>query len=134
MQGQANHFARYAPEKIQYGIDRYINETRRLYGVLDKHLKETNAEYLVGGKCSIADIAHWGWITSAGWAGVKLDDFPSLKAWDDRMLARPGVEKGRHVPSPHKLKEILKDKEATEKYAQESSQWVQKGMKDDAEK
>ncbi|RMX95001.1 hypothetical protein D0867_13649, partial [Hortaea werneckii] len=60
MQGQANHFTRYAPEQIPYGVNRYQNETRRLYGVLDKHLADSKAEYLVGNKCSIADIAHWG--------------------------------------------------------------------------
>jgi glutathione S-transferase len=59
MQGQANHFTRYAPEQIEYGINRYQNETRRLYGVLDKHLKDAGTEYLVGAKCTIADIAHW---------------------------------------------------------------------------
>ena len=59
MQGQSNHFTRYAPEQIEYGINRYQNETRRLYGVLDKHLKDAGTEYLVGNKCTIADIAHW---------------------------------------------------------------------------
>jgi glutathione S-transferase len=62
MQGQANHFARYAPEPIIYGINRYQIETRRLYGVLEEHLKKTGSEYLVGSKCTIADIAHFGWI------------------------------------------------------------------------
>lgn len=59
MQGQSNHFTRYAPEQIEYGINRYQNETRRLYGVLDKHLSDAKTEYLVGDKCTIADIAHW---------------------------------------------------------------------------
>lgn len=59
MQGQANHFTRYAPEHIPYGVARYQNETRRLYGVLDKHLQDVGGEWLVGGKCTIADIAHW---------------------------------------------------------------------------
>ena len=59
MQGQSNHFTRYAPEQIEYGINRYQNETRRLYGVLDKHLSDAGTEYLVGNKCTIADIAHW---------------------------------------------------------------------------
>ena len=54
MQGQSNHFTRYAPEKIQYGINRYQNETRRLYGVLEKHLKDSGNEYLVANKCTIA--------------------------------------------------------------------------------
>lgn len=59
MQGQSNHFTRYAPEDIPYGINRYQNETRRLYGVLDKHLADTGNDWLVGDRYSIADIAHW---------------------------------------------------------------------------
>ena len=85
MQGQSNHFTRYAPEQISYGINRYQNETRRLYGVLDKHLADAKTDYLVGDKCTIADIAHWGWISAAGWAGVDIEDFPTLKKWEDRM-------------------------------------------------
>ncbi|KAF2114488.1 glutathione S-transferase [Lophiotrema nucula] len=134
MQGQANHFTRYAPEHIEYGVNRYQNETRRLYGVIDKHLKDSKSEYLVGNKCTIADIAHWGWVASAGWAGVDIDEFPELKAWEDRMAARPGVEKGRHVPDPHKIKELLKDKAKMEQQAAEARKWVQAGMKDDAKK
>ena len=134
MQGQATHFTRYAPEKIQYGVDRYQNETRRLYGVLNKHLEDGNNEYLVGNKCTIADIAHWGWITAAGLAGEDIDEFPALKAWEDRMLSRPGVEKGRHVPDRHKMKELLKSKEQMEKHAEENRNWIQAGMKDDAKK
>ena len=134
MQGQANHFFRYAPEKIPYGIARYQNETRRLYRVLNTHLLENNTDYLVGNKCTIADIAHWGWITAAGWAGVDIDEFPVLKEWDERMLKRPGVERGRHVPSPHRMKELLRDKEETERHAKEAAEWVQRGQREDAKK
>ena len=74
---------------------------------------------MVGDKCTIADIAHWGWVAAAAWAGVDIDEFPHLKAWEDRMSARPGVERGRHVPSPHRMKEM--SKEEMEKVAQESS-------------
>ncbi|MCJ1454762.1 hypothetical protein MMC28_005115 [Mycoblastus sanguinarius] len=102
MQGQANHFHRYAPETIPYGVSRYQNETRRLYGVLDKHLQGSESGYLVGDRCTIADIAHWGWVAAAGWAGVDIEEFPHLKKWEERMLAREGVERGRHVPSPHR--------------------------------
>jgi glutathione S-transferase len=132
MQGQANHFSRYAPEHIEYGIKRYTNETRRLYRVLNTHLEKSTSGYLVGDKCTVADIAHWGWVTSAGWSGVDIDEFPALKAWDDRMLARPAVEKGRHVPNPHTIKELLKDPEATKKHAEEARKWVQSGMAADA--
>jgi glutathione S-transferase len=133
MQGQANHFLRYAPEHIEYGVKRYQNETRRLYKVLDDHLKTSKSGYLVGDKCTIADIAHWGWVTAAFWAGVDISRFPALQAWDDRMLLRPGVEKGRHIPDPHRMKELSKDSEKMKEYAEKSRQWVQ-GMAADAKK
>lgn len=132
MQGQANHFVRYAPEKIEYGINRYVNETRRLYGVLDKHLAASNSGFIVGDHISIADITTIGWVMSAGWAGIEIDEFPHLKAWEEMMMKREGVEKGRHVPSPHRIKEMMKDKEAVERHAAQSSAWVQEGMKGDA--
>ena len=134
MQGQANHFSRYAPEQIEYGIKRYVNETRRLYGVLNTHLEKSTSGYLVGDKCTIADIAHWGWVTAAFWAGVDIDEFPALKAWDDRMLARPGVEKGRHVPDQHRMKELSKDPAKIKEHAEKSRQWIQQGMASDAKK
>lgn len=65
MQGQSNHFKRYAPEKIQYGIDRYGNESRRLYRTLDTHLEKSTSGFLVGDRVTIADIASWGWIASS---------------------------------------------------------------------
>ncbi|KAH8639597.1 glutathione S-transferase II [Alternaria alternata] len=130
----ADHFTRYAPEHIDYGVKRYQNETRRLYSVLDKHLASDNKAYICGERCTIADIAHYGWVASAGWAGVDIDEFPSLKAWEERMTSRPGVEKGRHVPDPHSIKELLQDKDKMEKYAAESRKWIQGGMKQDAEK
>jgi glutathione S-transferase len=134
MQGQANHFVRYAPEKIEYGINRYVNETRRLYGVLDKHLAASKSGFIVGDHISIADITTIGWVMSAGWAGIEIDEFPHLKAWEEMMMKRDGVEKGRHVPSPHRIKEMMKDKEAMEKHATQSRAWVQEGMKGDAKK
>jgi len=133
MQGQANHFTRYAPDIFEYGISRYQNETRRLYGVIDKRLA-TTGQYLVGDKCTIADIANYGWVASAGWAGIEIDEFPALKAWEARMEARPAVERGRHVPDPHKIKELIKDKAKMERHAAEVRAWVQAGMKEDAKK
>ncbi|XHF97653.1 hypothetical protein AWENTII_001230 [Aspergillus wentii] len=134
MQGQANHFSRYAPERIEYGVNRYVNETRRLYSVLDAHLAASKSGYLVGDHISIADISHWGWVAAAGWAGVDIDEFPHLKAWEDRMAARDGVEKGRHVPSRHTIKDLLKDKAQVDKHAAESRAWIQQGMKEDSKK
>ncbi|KAL9085291.1 MAG: hypothetical protein Q9159_004800 [Coniocarpon cinnabarinum] len=134
MQGQANHFTRYAPEPIEYGINRYQNETRRLYGVLENHLKSTKQDYLVGNKCTIADIAHWGWIAASGWAGVDIAEFPVLRAWLDRMAARPGVAKGKDVPDPYKLADLLKDPQKVKEVMEKSRAWIQQGMKEDAKK
>jgi len=132
MQGQANHFNRYAPERIEYGVNRYVNETRRLYSVLDNQLASSTSGYLVGDRCTIADITTWGWVASAGWAGVEIDEFPNLKAWEERMLARPGVEKGRHVPDYHGIKDLMKDKKKMEEQAAQTRSWVQDGMKKEA--
>jgi glutathione S-transferase len=96
MQGQANVFFRYAPEKIQYAIERYQNETRRLYGVLDARLKD--AQYLAG-DYSIADIATWPWVSIHAWAGVSLDGLGHLARWLEEVGKRPAVQKGRAVPA-----------------------------------
>ena len=95
MQGQANVFFRYAPEKIQFAIDRYQNETRRLYEVLDGRLAE--AEYLAG-DYSIADMATWSWVSLAGWAGIETADLAHLTRWINAIAARPAVQRGRNVP------------------------------------
>lgn len=136
MQGQANHFTRYAPEKIPYGVTRYQNETHRLYGVLDKHLKEKNGGYLVGEKCTIADIAHFGWVSSAHWAGVEIEDFPELHKWQQLMDSRPAVKKGKDVPEPsrHSKEDLKKNPDLAKKIEEESKKWVQAGMKEDADK
>ncbi|RYP42357.1 hypothetical protein DL767_000279 [Monosporascus sp. MG133] len=132
MQGQLNHFNRYAPERIQYGIDRYRNETRRLYRTMETQLKGSTSGYLVGDRCTIADIACWGWVAAARWAGVDMAEFPVLNEWVKRMLARPGVEKGRHVPSRHTLfdNENLSDEEIN-KMAEATRNWVQASMKEE---
>ncbi|MEE9117250.1 MAG: glutathione S-transferase N-terminal domain-containing protein, partial [Calditrichia bacterium] len=78
MQGQANVFYRYAPEKIDYAIKRYQNETKRLYKVLDNRLEDN--QYL-GGDYSIADIASYPWVKAYDWAGLNIDDMPNLKRW-----------------------------------------------------
>jgi len=101
MQGQANVFYRYTPEKIQYAIDRYQNETNRLYSVLDKQLEDR--EY-IGGDYSIADIAHWPWIDAHAWAGIDLEKFTNLKRWHKSVGERPAVIKGKNIP-PRKKKE-----------------------------
>jgi len=124
MQGQATRFLRYAPERMEYPLSRYQNEVRRLYRVLDKQLCSSESGYLVGDRCTIADIAHWGWITSAFWAGIDIEDFPHLKEWDARMLRRDGVEKGRHVPDRHFMKELSQDEAAMVEAEKINSQWI----------
>ena len=97
MFGQAHHFLRSAPEQVPYGIKRYTEETRRLYGVLQKRL--TEAEYLAD-EYSIADIATFPWVARFEWHKVDLADFPAVKRWFDRINARPAVQKGMAVPTP----------------------------------
>jgi glutathione S-transferase len=129
--GQANHFTRYAPETIEYGVNRYQNETRRLYRVIDNHLADGDKEYLVGNKCTIADIAHFGWLKSAAWAGIDISEFPKVDAWVKRMEARPAFEKGRKVPRPSTVPTDPKEFEA---HAAKTRAWVQAGMKEEAKK
>jgi GST-like protein len=95
MQGQANVFYRYWPEKYQPGIDRYQKETRRLYEVLDTRL--AGREFLCG-EYSIADIATYPWVKIHAWAGVEVEGLPHLKAWMTRMWERPAVQRGLAVP------------------------------------
>jgi len=97
MQGQANVFHRYFPEKIPSVIARYQNETKRLYQVLDQRLADR--EYLCG-DYSIADIANWAWVRIWFWAGVEIDDMPHLKRWLETMAARPACERGVEIPKP----------------------------------
>jgi GSH-dependent disulfide-bond oxidoreductase len=95
MLGQTHHFLRAAPEPVPYAIKRYKDETRRLYGVLDKRLGE--AEYLAG-EYSIADIASYPWVARYEWHQIDLVDFPNVKRWFDVIGARPAVERGMKVP------------------------------------
>jgi GSH-dependent disulfide-bond oxidoreductase len=95
MLGQAHHFRMYAPEKIEYAIDRYTNEAKRLYGVIDKRL--SRSRFLGGAAYSIADIATFPWLRSWQNQGVVLEDYPHLKAWFDGIAARPAVQRGVQV-------------------------------------
>ena len=97
MQGQANVFFRYAPEKIPYAIERYQTETKRLYRVLDTRLADR--EYLCG-DYSIADIANWSWVSIHYWAGVNISDLPNLQRWIETIRARPAVQRGIVIPEP----------------------------------
>ena len=108
MQGQSNVFFRYAPDKIQYAIDRYQNETRRLYEVLDRRLADH--EFLAG-EYSVADIATWPWVSIAAWAGVESANLANLQRWAATVAARPAVQRGRAVPtsdSPPSREELVR--------------------------
>ncbi len=93
--GQVHHFLRAAPEPVPYAIERYTKETRRLYGVMNKHLQKR--EYLAQ-DYSIADIATYPWVARYEWHKVDLNDFPAVKRWFDRISARPAVQAGMKVP------------------------------------
>jgi len=95
MMGQANIFFRYLPEKIQPAIDRYQNETRRLFEVLERRLADN--EYLAG-DYSIADIANWCWVRTHRWSGLEIHDLPHLVRWRDQIASRAAVQKGVTVP------------------------------------
>jgi GST-like protein len=100
MLGQAHHFRRYAPEPIQYAIDRHTNEARRIYGVIDKQLSAL--PYLVR-EYSIVDIATYPWLRPHRWQGQDLADFPNLKRWYEAIKSRPAVQHGL-APLAEKVK------------------------------
>jgi GST-like protein len=112
MLGQAHHFRHYAPEQIPYAVDRYTKEAKRIYGVMDKRLKDR--AYLAG-DYSIADIACWPWLRRPERQGVDRADYPNLQRWFDAIAARPAVERGlavfadkvRTAPMDAKAKEVL---------------------------
>ncbi|PMD66946.1 theta class glutathione S-transferase [Hyaloscypha bicolor E] len=155
MQGQANHFFRYAPQKIEYAIQRYQTETKRLYKVLEDRLAEQkginktaagtkastaggdggsgngDGPWVVGDRYTIADIACFSWVNWAEWAGVDVAGFPEVKKWVDRINAREAVKRGLDVPEPFKMKEMMKTREGEEEYAQYHSSWVMKGQQKD---
>ena len=107
MQGQAHVFIHYAPEKIPFGIERYKNETKRLYTVLDTRLKDH--EYLID-EYSIADIANWTWVNAYEWAEIDISDLPNLQRWLKAVGERPAVQRGMNVPE----REDLPEEEARE--------------------
>lgn len=108
MLGQAHHFRIYAPEKVDYAINRYTNEAKRLYGVMDTRL--TKSKFLGGNQYSIADIAVYPWLRSWQNQGIDWADFPRLKAWYDLIDARPAVQRGVQVLAS--LRQPIKDAKA----------------------
>ncbi len=107
MLGQAHHFRLYAPEKLPYAIDRYTNEARRLYAVMNKRL--ANSRYIAGPQYTIADIAIFPWLRSWKNQGIDWDDHPHLKGWFDEIGARPAVMRGVEVLAARR-KPLVDDK------------------------
>jgi len=95
MFGQYNHFARYAPQKIPYAIERYTSELQRLHRVLDRRLSE--AAFLAGPDYSMADIATFPWVRNPDRRGIDLGDYPNVKRWHDVIAVRPAVQRGVEV-------------------------------------
>ena len=120
MMGQANVFYRYFPEKLQPAIDRYQNESRRLFEVLDRRLGES--EWLAD-DFSIADIANWAWTRTHNWSGVSTDGLDNLNRWNDAMYKRPACLRGLDVPV--KVKNLTEDKEGQEKFAKNAQSILQ---------
>jgi GST-like protein len=110
MLGQAHHFRIYAPEKIDYAINRYTNEAKRLYGVMDKRLAKS--KYIGGPEYSVADIAIFPWLRSWKNQGIDWADYPHLKGWFDEIAARPAVQRGVEVLAD--LRKPLVDSQARE--------------------
>lgn len=106
MQGQAVVFVRYFPEEVPQAVDRYCNETRRLYEVLNTRLADR--EFLAG-DYSIADIANWSWVRSHYWARVSIEGLPHLERWMAAVAARPGSKRGVEVPPSPGKAELVKE-------------------------
>ncbi len=121
MMGQANVFYRYFPEKIQPAIDRYQNESRRLFEVLDRRLGES--EWLAG-DFSIADIANWSWVRTYKWSGVSIDGLQHLQRWLGAMRERPACRRGVDVPFP--LPALEDDTKGAEEFAKGAATIVQR--------
>lgn len=107
MLGQTHHFRIYAPEKIDYAVNRYTNEAKRLYGVMDKQL--ASHRYIAGDEYSIADIAIFPWLRSWKNQGIEWTDYPHLKKWFDAIAERPAVMRGVQVLADQR-KPLVDDK------------------------
>ena len=112
MLGQCHHFRIYAPEKIDYAVNRYTNEAKRLYGVMDKQLAKS--AFMAGKNYSIADMAIWPWLRNWKNQGVEMSDYPHLAKWFELIGQRPAVQRGvtvladlRKPAFDDKAKEIL---------------------------
>lgn len=107
MLGQNHHFRQYAPEKIEYAINRYTNEAKRIYGVIDKRL--AISKFIACSQYTIADMAIFPWLRNWKNQGMELADYPHLQAWFDKLAARPAVQRGIEILA-HLRKPITDDK------------------------
>lgn len=121
MMGQANVFFRYFPEKIQPVIDRYQNESRRLFTVLDRRLGES--EWLAD-DFSIADIANWCWVRTYKWSGVPVEGLANLRRWLDAMKERPACRRGVEIPV--KIESLVQDEKAAQAFAEKAREQLQR--------
>jgi GST-like protein len=121
MMGQANVFFRYFPEKIQPAIDRYQNEGRRLFEVLDDHL--ATQEWLAQ-DYSIADIANWCWVRTHKWSGISIEGLDHLQRWMKAMYDQPGMSAGLSVPM--KVESLLDDDKKAKEFAKNAEKMVKK--------
>jgi GST-like protein len=110
MLGQAGHFRRAAPEKIPYAIDRYTNEAKRLFGVLDRQLE--GKDYITG-VYSIADMMSYPWTLAATWLEIPMEDFPNLVRWQGTMADRPAVKRGMDLLADKRVQPSEKMDEKT---------------------
>lgn len=118
MAGQNHHFSMYAPEKLPYAIDRYVKETSRLYGVLNKRLADRE---FIAGEYSIADMASYPWIVPHERQGQNLDDFPHLKRWFHAIKARPAVQRAYEVAKRVNVKPTVDDEARKILFGQDAS-------------
>ena len=121
MMGQANVFFRYFPEKIQPAIDRYQNEGRRLFEVLDTHLAKQD---WLAKEYSIADIANWCWVRTYKWSGISIEGLNNLERWMKAMYDQPGMSKGLEVPI--KMERLLDDDKKAKEFAKNAEKMVKK--------
>jgi glutathione S-transferase len=121
MMGQANVFFRYFPEKLPAAIERYENESRRLFEVLDRRLAES--EWLAD-DYSIADIANWCWVRTHRWSGVSIDGLDHLRRWLDVMRERPACQRGVEVP--FKFPTLTNDTEGAEQFSKNAQKILQR--------
>ncbi len=110
MAGQNHHFSQYAPEKLPYAIDRYVNETNRLYGVLDRRLADR--EFVTGADYTIADMASYPWIVPYERQGQDLNEFPNLKRWFEAVVARAATVRAYEAGERYRTRESTVDEES----------------------